>query len=101
MHRLALALGVEDVDALGRRLTVDQVRRWWAYWRLEPFGDDWRRSARLSTFVRAAMGAEPKPKDEEVFMPTYRETQTEDEVIQELAKIPQFAEQLRKQGKIK
>lgn len=67
-----------------------------AYWRIEPFGDDWRRSAREALTAAAGFGAKPDPDAEERFLPSYREKpQTIDDIRRELAKIPAFAAQMK------
>jgi hypothetical protein len=102
LYRLALQIGEWNVDALAARITLDQLRRWMAYWHVEPFGDEWRRAGRMTTMIRCGMGEEFDPKRESKFMPNWREpVQTEEELIAEFAKIPAFAAQLRAQGKIK
>ena len=71
--RLALAMGEPDVDALARRLTGPQLTEWMAYWHLEPFGDDWRRTARAAAFAAKAAGAQVDGDAEDKFLPSYRE----------------------------
>lgn len=67
-----------------------------AYWRIEPFGDEWRRSAREALTAAAGFGAKPDPDAEERFLPSYREKpQTIDDIRRELAKIPAFAAQMK------
>jgi hypothetical protein len=67
-----------------------------AYWRIEPFGDEWRRSAREALTAAAGFGAKPDPDAEEKFLPSYREkAQTIDDIRRELAKIPAFAAQMK------
>lgn len=53
LHRLALAWGVPDVDALAERLTPAQLRRWMAYYAVEPFGGgaDWQRAGTVAATV--------------------------------------------------
>lgn len=66
------------------------MKRWLAFYRLEPFGDEWRRTARLAITVAASNGAKVKEDAEELFLPTYdpgRPMQTEAEMIAELSKI--------------
>ncbi len=66
------------------------MKRWLAFYRLEPFGDEWRRTARLAVTVAASNGARVKEDAEELFLPTYdpsRPMQTEAEMIAELSKI--------------
>ena len=85
-------------DLWKRTLTVRQLRRWMAYWRVEPFGDAWRRAARQSLMAAASMGAKPEPDAEERFLPSFREKpQTLEQLKAELAKIPSFREQMERQ----
>jgi hypothetical protein len=90
LYRLALELGIWDVEGWKKEITLEQVKRWLAFYRLEPFGDEWRRTARLAMTVAASNGAKVKEDAEELFLPTYdpgRPTQTEAEMMAELAKI--------------
>jgi hypothetical protein len=53
-----------------------------AYYRVEPFGQDWLRTARATLFQVIAMGAKPDDSFVEMFLPNYdpgREM-TEDEI---------------------
>jgi hypothetical protein len=102
LFRLALAMREPDIDALAGRLTMRQLAMWQGFWRVEPFGDEWRQTARLATVIKAMAGVDVKPGDEDKLMPNFRPpVQTEDEVVAELSKIPSFAAQLRAAGKIK
>jgi len=95
IYRLALLLGIPNVEAWKRKLTVRQLKLWMAAWRIEPFGDVWRMSARNALVTAAAFGAKPEPAAEEKFLPSYREKpQTFEELKAELAKIPGFAKQM-------
>lgn len=97
IHRLGLQVGEWDVDRLKKRITVRQLKRWMAYWRVEPFGDEWRRSGRAAL---VASGGRIEPDSEDKFLPSFREKQqTEAEMLAELKKIPQFKKQLEAQGK--
>jgi hypothetical protein len=82
---------VEQTDnSLASRITLAQLSRWIAFYRAEPFGQDWRRTARLSVAVAASMGAKPPTDAEELFMPGFdpnRTRQTEEEMAAELAKL--------------
>jgi hypothetical protein len=100
LYRLAMQMRIWDVEAWKKEITLDQVKRWLAFYRIQPWGDDWRRTARLAVSLAAANGAKVKEDAEEMFLPTFdpsRPTQTEEEMLRELSKIPGFAEQLRKQ----
>jgi hypothetical protein len=96
---LALELGEEDADALAERLTVDQVREWWAFYALRPWGDEWRRSGRMVTLLATAAGAKLDAGFEDKFLPTYAgeeppRPQSQEEMLAELRKVPAFAAQL-------
>lgn len=96
VYRLALAHGIWNVEQWKRRLTVRQLRQWMAYWRVEPFGDEWRRSARQALTAAAGFGAKPEPDSEDRFLPSYREKpQTLEQLRAELMKIPAFAKQMK------
>jgi len=57
-----------------------------AYYRVEPFGEDWLRTARGTLFTIAAFGAKPGSDFVDLFLPNYdpdREM-TEDEIAEKL-----------------
>ena len=75
-------------------MPIHRLRRWLAFYRLEPFGDDWRRTARSTVLLAGAYGAKVKEDAEEMFLPTYdpsRPTQTPEEMARELAKLKHLA----------
>jgi hypothetical protein len=89
-YRLALELGIWNVEEWKKELTVEQLRRWIAFYRVEPFGMHWRRTARLAVSVANAFGAKVSSDAEEMFIPGYdpsRPTQTPEEMAAELAKL--------------
>lgn len=94
LFRLALAIGEWNVDKLAQEMTVPMLVDWLAYFRLEPFGDEWRRTGRLATIVAASSGAKVEGELEEKFLPgggIYRgKNQTEQQMLDELRKIPGF-----------
>lgn len=97
LYRLGLQVGVWDVEGWKKQITVRQIRKWMAAWRVEPFGDEWRRTGRAALMVS---GAKLDPETEDRFLPSYREKpQTEEELIAELKKVPKFRKQLEAQGK--
>ena len=97
LYRLGLQVGVWDIDAWKKTLTVRQIKSWMAYWRVEPFGDDWRRSGRAALVMS---GVKIEADTEDKFLPSYRpKQQTEAELIAELKKIPGLRKQLEAQGK--
>lgn len=90
--RLALEVGEWNVDALAEAIPMHLVWEWAAFYRLCPWGDEWRRSGRMTAVLAAAAGAKFEGELEERFMPgggKYRGmNQTEIQMIEELKKIP-------------
>ena len=92
IYRLGLAMGIWNIEAFKTQITIRQLRQWMAMWRVEPFGDEWRRSGRAAL---VASGGKIEADSEDKFLPSYLEKpQTEAELIAELRKIPGFAKQL-------
>lgn len=93
LYRLALEIGEWDVEqtpgSLAARMTLDQLRRWIAFYRIEPFGQDWRRSGREVAMLGAVWTGKFNEDLEEKFLPTFRalRPQTEAEMMAELAKL--------------
>lgn len=69
MFRLALAVGEWDVDSLARRMPCGLLAEWLAFYRLEPFGDDWRRTGRAATWQAAMAGVKLAAGFEDRFLP--------------------------------
>lgn len=105
LYRLALEVNEWDVEqtvnSLAARMTLEQLKLWMAYYRIEPFGQPWWRAARLAATVNASWNGRYQPEIEETFMPTYREArpQSEQEMMAELMKAPVFKKQLEQQGR--
>ena len=79
-----------DVERWKREITIEQLKRWIAFYRVEPFGQSWRRTARLAVTLPSASGAKVPTDAEDLFCPGYdpsRPTQTEEEMLRELAKL--------------
>lgn len=79
-----------NVEEWKHQITIDQLQRWIAYYRIEPFGDDWRRSGRAALISAQAFGAKADPSFEDKFLPTYdpHRVMTDEEILAELMKIP-------------
>jgi hypothetical protein len=87
------------VEALSKRISLRQLKWWAAYWMVEPFGDDWARSGKLAAVMAAAQGARVEPDFEEKFLPSYRApVQTEEQLKEQLRRIPFFAAQMEAKG---
>ncbi len=70
-----------------------------AFWRVEPFGDEWARTGKLAAVTAAAQGSRVDSDFEEKFLPSYRApVQTTEQMIAELRKIPAFAKQMAEKG---
>ena len=88
--RLALQLGRADFRELAHEITLEDLAYWQAYWSIEPFGDEWRRTARQTIILGNAAGAKMKAEMEDQFMPgwnPFHKTQTAAEMAAELKKI--------------
>lgn len=96
IYRLAAYHRIPHVEAWKRRVSIRQVIKWLAYWSVEPFGDDWDRTARQTLFLLKALGSDVDADLIAVFKPNYdpdREM-TQDEIDAELTK---FANTIPKQ----
>lgn len=96
MYRLALEMKIWNVEEWSRSITTSQLRWWLAYYRVEPFGQVWRRAARMVSMLGAFWTGKYSDEAEEAFLPTYRKdrVQTEEEMLAELRKCPIFAQQM-------
>jgi hypothetical protein len=73
-----------------------ELAEWEAYWTIEPWGDEWRQSARIATALCTAWGS--KNLKEEMLMPSHRKRQqTQAEMFAELRKLA-ASTQARKEG---
>jgi hypothetical protein len=97
LYRLALEAGEINVEEeLKPRIKRSQLARWAAYYRVEPWGNPWRRAGRMTALIRAALGCRYDRGDEERFLPSYREgdesrpavPQTDEEIAAALAALP-------------
>lgn len=89
-----------DFRRFREEIDIDDVLGWLAFWMVEPFGDEWRQAARTAVTVAGALG-KLNDNAEEMFLPTYRvdeDVQSDAEMAAVLATVPQFAEQMRRQG---
>lgn len=74
--RVCLALGIDDPEQWLHEASKRKVDFWEAFFRVEPFGCDWERSAIQSTLISCLMmtvaataGGKGKPQKLEDFMP--------------------------------
>ncbi len=95
-YRLALAMHCPDVEALKQRITFAQLKRWFAFYQLEPWGQPWLMAGRMTSLIRAALGVAYDRHDEERFLITYRTgdeyrsktPQTDEQIEAKLASLP-------------
>jgi hypothetical protein len=81
-----LALGRSHRELL-ESVDAEELAEWEAYWKIEPWGDEWRQTARLTTALCTAWGC--KNLEEEMIMPSYRKPpQSAEQMLAELRKIP-------------
>ena len=89
LYRLALKLGRVDVDALAEEMSVDQLYGWMGYYLLEPWGDEWLRSAMAMTqFSNAYRGKNSPVKKVDDFMPVPKRAQSPQQILATLNAIP-------------
>jgi hypothetical protein len=89
LYRLALKMGRVDVDALAEEMSVDQLYGWMGYYLLEPWGDEWLRSAMTMTqFSNAYRGKNSPVKKVDDFMPVPKRAQTPQQILATLNAIP-------------
>lgn len=98
VYRLALELGVWNVEEWKKEISLDQLKKWLAFYRLEPWGQPWRMMGRAVAFIRAAFGVKIDriEYEEQRFLPTYRQgdeydvdrIQTDEEIAERLSAIP-------------
>lgn len=61
--RLALAFGRPDVDQFLSEMTARQFEEWLEFWRWEPFGMEWMRSAQQCAVIAQAAGSKMTAQD--------------------------------------
>jgi hypothetical protein len=89
-----------DVEAFKARITFDQLKKWFAFYQLEPWGQPWLMAGRMTSLIRSALGVTFDRHDEERFLITYKVgdeyrskiPQTEDEIAAKLASLPGLTE---------
>lgn len=91
LFRLALKLGIWDVDALAETMPVDLLYEWMAYYQLEPWGDEWLRHSVLACqFYNAHRGKSQSQRKPADFMPVEQRPQTIEQMRQVLERIPRM-----------
>lgn len=74
---------------MAEEMPVDLLYEWCAFYRLEPFGDEWLRHAvSASQFYNANRGRGKPPLRPEDFMPVDRRPQTPEQIHAILTRIP-------------
>jgi hypothetical protein len=89
LYRLALKLGIWDVERLADEMSVDQLYGWMGYYLLEPWGDEWLRDAvAIAQRYNANRGKRQPVKKPEEFLPVPKRAQTPDQILAALNAIP-------------
>jgi hypothetical protein len=89
LHRLALKLGIWDVPALAAAMPVDTLYGWMGYYQLEPWGDEWLRSAVALSQFQNVHRCKNKPRSQPAdFMPVDKRAQTPAQILAVLNSIP-------------
>ena len=84
--KLAGHLGM-TLGELQQRMTVNELKWWIAYHRfVSPFGDEWRRTARMIAALLAPYSRGRTPREED-FMPIELPPMTAEEIQAELSKL--------------
>lgn len=88
IYRLATHHRIPNVEEWKKTITLRQIEKWLAYWKVEPFGDDWNRTARATLFILKGLGCGVDASFIEAFLPNYdpNREMTEDEINAELTK---------------
>jgi len=86
-----LSLGIWDVDSLAESMSVDLLYEWLAFYRLEPFGDEWLRHAvQTCQFYNAHRGKSQPQRKPQDFMPVEARPQTPQQIHEALMGIPRM-----------
>lgn len=92
LYRLALQLGIWDVEGLAEAMSVDQLYGWMAAFQLMPWGDEWLRDAvRMAQMYNAHRPKNAKALMPDEFMPVEKrlaKAQTPDDMWRMLNSIP-------------
>lgn len=89
LYRLALKLGIWDVERLADEMSVDQLYGWMGYYLLEPWGDEWLRDAvAIAQRYNANRGKRQPVKKPEEFLPVPKRAQTPGQILATLNAIP-------------
>lgn len=95
-HRFALEIGEWDVEKLKEKIPRRVLRKWLAFYLLEPWGQPWLLAGRATSLIRASLTGRFDRHDEERFLITYREgdehrskvPMTDEELAERMANLP-------------
>jgi hypothetical protein len=75
------------------RMPLDDLLEWFAYWKVEGFGEEWSRTATQTLFILKALGADVDETFIERFLPGYDPDRpmTQDEMDAQMARFTRNA----------
>jgi hypothetical protein len=84
------------VEKFKARISRRQLRRWMAFYLIEPWGQPWLQAGRMTSLIRSAFTGRFDRHDEERFLITYRAgdeyrpkiARTDAEIAEQLASLP-------------
>lgn len=103
-YRLALELGIWNVERFKKQITRRQLRKWLAFYLVEPWGQPWLVAGRTTSLIRAGLTGRFDKHDEERFLITYREGDehrskvplTDEELAAKLSALPGLKKKQKK-----
>lgn len=71
-YRLALQLGFVNVDEMLERITSEQFAEWIAFYRCEPFGENWLQTSYVCAMINNVVATKQSDSvDLDFFMPSF------------------------------
>jgi hypothetical protein len=92
LYRLAAHHRIWNVEEWKYEINLRQLLLWIAAYKVEPFGEDWLRTARSTVTILRGLGCKVDEDFEQKFLPGYdpNREMTPDEIEAELQKLSMF-----------
>jgi hypothetical protein len=89
-------MDIWNVEEFKKQITRKQLRKWLAFYLIEPWGQPWLLAGRMTSLIRSSLTGRFDKHDEERFLITYREGDehrskvpiTEQELAAKLSALP-------------